>query len=171
MSFLIAVLSDRDQAEAAYAALEKGGVPIEQVAVLGEGFAQEDQFGFINPGSQNKTLKRLTFFWLVPFGFIAGFGFSTITNLQTFAWAGEWGNHLLGGLLGAISGAMGSVFIGKSLSMSAPAIDPLPYQNRLAEGKYVIVVNGPEVLTNRATPILRKFKTDTVQRYSDPNSF
>ncbi|MFM6008793.1 MAG: hypothetical protein ACKPB7_36990, partial [Sphaerospermopsis kisseleviana] len=102
----------------------------------------------------------------------AGFVFSYITNLQTFAWAGEVGNHLLGGVLGAISGAMGSIFIGKSLAMtSKTGIDPLPYQNRLAEGKYILIINGMEVLTNRAAPILRKFKMDTMQRYSDPNSF
>lgn len=172
MSFLIAVFPDRDQAEAAYADLGKEGIPNGQVALLGAGHAQEDPFGFINPAAQNKKIKQLTFFWLLPFGFVAGFVFSYITNLQTFAWAGEVGNHLLGGVLGAISGAMGSVFIGKSLAMtSTTGIDPLPYQNRLAEGKYILIINGMDVLTNRAAPILRKFKMDTMQRYSDPNSF
>jgi len=172
MSFLIAVFADRDQAETAYEAMAKEGIPSDQVALLGVGHSQEDPFGFINPAGQNKKIKRFTFFWLVPFGFAAGFVFSYITNLQTFAWVGQLGNHLVGGLLGAGSGAMGSVFIGKSLAMtSITGIDPLPYQNRLAEGKYVLIVNGPEVLTNRAAPVLRQFKTDTLQRYRDPNSF
>ncbi|GEM_PF-4957964 len=46
--------------------------------------------------------------WLVPFGFAAGYTFSLITGLDTFAWAGTIGNRVIGGLLGAISGAMGS---------------------------------------------------------------
>ena len=50
--------------------------------------------------------------WLIPFGFIGGVAFSLSTNLHTFSWAGEIGDRVIGGLLGAIGGAMGSVFIG-----------------------------------------------------------
>jgi hypothetical protein len=38
--------------------------------------------------------------------------FSLSIALPTFAWAGEAGNYIVGGLLGLIGGAMGSVFVG-----------------------------------------------------------
>ena len=43
MNYLVAVLSDRIQAEAAYSALEKEGLPIKQVAILGQGYKTSDE--------------------------------------------------------------------------------------------------------------------------------
>ena len=36
--------------------------------------------------------------WLLPFGFLAGLTFTYITDLETFAFAGAWSQHLLGGV-------------------------------------------------------------------------
>ena len=44
MNYLVAVLPDRIQAEAAYTALEKEGLPIEQVSILGKGYKSADEF-------------------------------------------------------------------------------------------------------------------------------
>ena len=50
--------------------------------------------------------------WLIPFGFIAGLSFSQMTDLKTFANMGFPNplEKLLGGLVGMISGALGSFF-------------------------------------------------------------
>jgi len=106
--------------------------------------------------------------WLVPFGFFAGFTFSLITGLDTFAWAGEIGNHVVGGILGAGSGAMGSVFVGGGVGLFEGG-DDLLYRNRLDAGKYLIVVQGSETLTRQATRILRQFKPENIQGYAESN--
>jgi hypothetical protein len=114
MNYLIAVLPDRMQAEAAYCALEKEGLPMKQVSILGRGYKTADEFGLIDPNQQAKKQAKLMAIWLVPFGFIAGCTFSLITELKTFAWAGEIGDHVIGGVLGAIAGAMGQCFCWRS---------------------------------------------------------
>lgn len=99
----------------------------------------------------------------------SGFTFSLITGLDTFAWAGEIGNHVIGGILGAGSGAMGSVFVGGGVGLLEGGGDALPYRNRLDAGKYLIVVQGSETLTRQATRILRQFEPENIQGYAETN--
>ena len=166
MEYLIAVLSDRIQAEAAYTALEKEGLPKSQISILGKGYKNADEFGLINPTVQAKKQALFMAIWLVPFGFFGGFVFSLQTGLDTFAWAGEIGNHVVGGFLGAIGGAMGSIFIGGGVALSSGSGDALPYRNRLDAGKYLIVVKGSNNLKNKATKILKQFEPENIQGYS-----
>lgn len=170
MNYLIAVLGNRIEAEAAYVALEKDGVPVRQVSILGKGYKSADEFGLIDPKEPARRQAKLMATWLVPFGFAGGFIFSLMTGLNTFAWAGEIGNHLVGGLLGAISGAMGSVFVGGGVGLMVGGGDALPYRNRLAAGKYLVVVQGTETLIRQATKILRQFEPENIQGYTVPDN-
>jgi hypothetical protein len=164
MNYLVAVLPDRMQVEAAYLALEKESI---NSTILGRGYKTADEFGLNDPKEQAKKQVKLMASWLIPFGFFAGFTFSLITGLDTFAWAGEIGNHVVGGILGAISGGMGSVFVGGGLGLIAGSGDALPYRNRLDAGKYLLVVQGSETLTRQATRILRQFEPENLQGYAD----
>lgn len=167
MNYLVAVLPDRIQAEAAYSALEKEGLPMDKVTILGKGYKSADEFGLIDPNEQAIKQARLMAFWLVPFGFAAGVTFSLLTGLNTFAWAGEVGNHLIGGVLGAGSGLLGSIFAGGGVGLLVGSGDALPYRNRLNAGKYLIVVQGSESLTRQATRVLRPFEPENIQGYAE----
>lgn len=170
MYYLVAVLPDRIQAEAAYSALEKEGLPMEQVAILGRGYKSADEYGLIDPNEEAGKQAKLMATWLVPFGFAAGFLFNTITGLSIVSWAGDFGNHFIGGLFGAIAGAMGSVFVGGGVGLMFRSGDALPYRNRLNAGKYLVVVKGSESLTRRATSIIRPFEPENIQGYAEPGS-
>lgn len=170
MNYLIAVLGDRIEAEAAYVALEKQGVPTQQLSILGKGYKSADEFGLIDPKEPARRQAQLMATWLVPFGFAAGFIFSLITGLNTFGWAGEIGNHLIGGLLGAASGGLGSLFVGGGVGLFVGGGDALPYRNRLAAGKYLVVVQGTESLIRQATPILQQFNPENIQGYTLPDN-
>lgn len=167
MNYLVAVLSDRIQAEAAYVALEKEGIPTDKVSILGRGYKSADEFGLIDPNEQAQKQSRLLSFWLVPFGFAAGLVFNLLTDLNTFPWAGRIGNALIGGLLGAGAGGMGSLFAGGGVGLALGSGDALPYRNRLNAGKYLVVVQGSETLTRQATRILRQFEPENIQGYGD----
>jgi hypothetical protein len=93
-NYLVAVLSDRIQAESAYTMLEKQGLPLNKINILGRGYKTADEFGLIDPNDVAQKQAKLMAIWLVPFGFIAGIGFSLSTNLHTFAWAGEIGDRV-----------------------------------------------------------------------------
>ncbi|MBD1842047.1 hypothetical protein H6F89_01200 [Cyanobacteria bacterium FACHB-63] len=168
MSYLVAVLSDRIQAEAAYSALEKEGLPMDKISILGRGYKSADEYGLIDPNETARKQVRLMASWLVPFGFVGGAAFNVITGLDTFAWAGEIGSPLIAGILGGLSGLMGSVFVGGGVGMVVGGGDALPYRNRLNAGKYLIVVNGSDTLIRQATRSLRAFDPESLQGYAEP---
>lgn len=165
MSYFVSVWADRIEAETAYSALESAGYPLSQVTILGRGYKTADEFGLIDPIEEARKQIRIMGTWLIPFGFAAGITFSVISGLQTFAWAGEVGNHLIGGLLGAIAATMGSVFVGGGAGVAFGGGDALPYRNRLNAGQYLLVVQGNDVSTRQALRILRPLNPQSFKTY------
>lgn len=168
MNYLISVWSDRIKAEEVYTTLEKANFPMNCISILGKGYKSASEFGFIDPLDQGKKQAFLMAYWLVPFGFFAGVGFSLVTDLQTFAWAGTIGNHAIGGLLGAFGGAMGSIFVGGGVGVATGSGDTVPYRNRLDEGKYLIIIQGTDQEVVRANQIMRPLRPENIQGYVAP---
>ena len=170
MNYLIAVFSDRLQAEAAYTELEEQKLPRETITILGKGFQSADEFGLIDPNEQARRQAKFMATWLVPFGFTVGVLFDSITGLQTFTpWAGALGNKVISGLLGAGSGALGSIVVGGGVGLILGSGDSLPYRNRLRAGKYLVVVKGSERITNKATLLLQRRRPENLQGYEAPD--
>lgn len=167
MNYLVAVLPDRIQAEEAYSALEKEGLPTEQVDILGNGYKSADEYGLIDPNQQARKGAIRQAYWLVPFGFLAGYAFNLLTAIEVLP-IGGLGNHIFGGILGAASGGLGAFFVGGGVGLTVGSGDALPYRNRLNAGKYLIVVKGTDELTRRATRVLRQFEPENLQGYAEP---
>ncbi|MGL4882382.1 MAG: hypothetical protein ACRC8K_15175, partial [Waterburya sp.] len=166
MNYLIAVLPDRFKAEEAYTALEKAGIPLGKIAIAGKGYKTADELGLIDPITQAKKKAIFMSYWLVPFGFFGGYVFNLITGLDTFDWAGEPGNHILGGVLGAIGGAMGSIFVGGGVGWALNTRDDtVPYRDYLNADKYLVLVEDLGGMGDRALPILRKLSPETLNSY------
>lgn len=168
MNYLVAVLGDRIKAEAAYSALEEAKFSMDTVSILGKGYQSADEFGLVDPANQAWKQVRLMMVWLVPFGFAAGFAFNAITGLDTFPWAGATGNQILGGILGAGSGALGAFFVGGGAGAAFGSGDALSYRNRLNAGKYLVVMRGSDAQIRAATPIVRQFRPENIQGYTAP---
>lgn len=167
MNYLIAVLENRMQAEEAYTALEKEGIPGSDVTILGKGYKSADEFGLINPNIQAKKQSR-RLYWLVPFGFAAGYAFNVLTGIEILSSTSPLVDHIIGGVLGAASGLLGAFLVGGGVGWTVGSGDALPYRNRLNAGKYLIVVKGSETLTRQATKVLRQFEPENIQGYVEP---
>ncbi len=166
MNYLVAVLPTRMQVEAAYNALETEGISQSQVDILGKGFKNADEYGLINPNKQAKKGANRLAYWLVPFGFVAGYAFNVLTGIDVLP-IGELGSHIFGGLLGAASGALGAYVVGGGVGLAVGSGDALSYRNRLNAGKYLIIVEGTEELIREATRILRQFEPENIQGYTE----
>lgn len=167
MNYLIAVLPDRFKAEEAYTALEKGGIPLDKIAIAGKGYKSADELGLFEPMKLAKQRAIFMAYWLVPFGFVGGYLFNLITGLDNLDWAGEPGNHIVGGILGAIGGAMGSVFVGGGVGWAtSTSSDTVPYRDYLEANKYLVLVEDLGGLGERAAVILRQQSPEVLQSYS-----
>ncbi|MBE9079014.1 hypothetical protein IQ241_17210 [Romeria aff. gracilis LEGE 07310] len=167
MEYLVAVLSDRQQAEAAYSALAEQNLPMEQVSLLGEGHESADEFGLIEPNLQAKKQSSRLAYWLIPFGFAAGYAFNVLTHIALVGNGGIF-DHLFGGILGAASAALGAVLVGGAVGWTTGSGDALAYRNRLNAGKYLIVAKGTDALVRQATRTLRQFEPENIQGYTEP---
>ncbi|MEB3360292.1 MAG: hypothetical protein VKK04_26445 [Synechococcales bacterium] len=167
MNYLVAVLPNRIQAEAAYRALREENLPDEQINVLGEGYQSADEFGLIDPNQEAAKQSCGLAWWLIPFGFIAGYTFNWLTGIEIFSWLGPIGNHIVGGLLGAGSGALGALLTGGATGWTVGSGDAIAYRNRLNAGKYLIITTGTDAVIERATRILRQFDLENIQGYKE----
>jgi hypothetical protein len=168
MNYLVAVLSDRIKAEAAYSALGKEGLPHDQINLLGNGHQSADEYGLINPNQAAHQGVKRELYWTVPFGFVAGYAFNWLTSIQILSAIDPIANHIIGGLFGAAAGVMGAYFSGGIVGLTVGSGDALPYRNRLNSGKYLIIVKGTGELTRQATLILRQFEPENIQGYTEP---
>ena len=98
----------------------------------------------LNPTLARKDRQKTLATWLIPFGFIAGLSFSQMTDLQTFADMGfpNQLEKLLGGLVGMISGALGSFFSAGGISQET-ADDLRALQKKSEEGFWLLILELP----------------------------
>ncbi len=108
-----------------------------------EVFANQSSFNDIklfNPDLARKDRQKTLATWLIPFGFIAGLSFSQMTDLKTFADMGfpNQLEKLLGGLVGMISGALGSFF--SAAGITQETVDDLRAIRKKSEEGFWLVI-------------------------------
>lgn len=93
----------------------------------------------LQPATGRRRRQRSMARWLMPFGFLAGVTFTQITDLHTFDVVGRWGEPVIGGLLGMVSGLMGS--FAAAASVASEEDDRLRIlRNRVDEGNWLLLV-------------------------------
>ena len=114
----------------------------QRLVAIGQGETDIAEIADLNPALARRLRQRRMATWLIPFGFFAGLTFTFITDLDTFAFAGPIGSHLIGGLLGLGSGWMGS--FAAAASVSSDVDDRVrALRNRLEEGNWLLLVEMP----------------------------
>ena len=110
-------------------------------------FANQAKFHnikLLNPTLAQKDRQKALATWLIPFGFIAGLSFSQMTDLKTFADMGFPAQleKLLGGLVGMISGALGSFFSAGGINQET--IDDLrAIRKKSEQGFWLLILELP----------------------------
>ncbi len=98
----------------------------------------------LNPQLLKQLRQRRMAMGLMPFGFLAGLTFSQMTNLTTFAdlGIGALGENLSGGLVGMISGWMGS-FVGAASVKSKNSEDINTLRKLNEQGFWLLLLETP----------------------------
>ena len=98
----------------------------------------------LNPSLARKDRQKALATWLMPFGFIAGLSFSQMTDLQTFAEMGfpNQLEKLIGGLVGMVSGWLGSFFSAGSINQENND-DIRALRKKSEQGFWLIILELP----------------------------
>ena len=98
----------------------------------------------LNPRLAQKDRQKTLSIWLIPFGFIAGVSFSQMTDLQTFADMGfpNQLEKLLGGVVGMISGWLGSYFSAGGINQETDD-DLRALRKKSEQGLWLLILELP----------------------------
>lgn len=141
-SSVVVVLAERKRLRQLKTELSQLTPPPQRLVAIGQGETDIAEIAELNPALARRLRQRRMATWLIPFGFFAGLTFTFITDLDTFAFAGSIGSHLIGGLLGLGSGWMGS--FAAAASVSSDVDDRVrALRNRLEEGNWLLLVDMP----------------------------
>jgi hypothetical protein len=162
--YLVATFRDRTQADVAYQQLQGADLALSQISLVGPEYKTLQDFKVYDPNQVAWRQATRMLFWLVPFGFFAGFGFNDITGLTIWAQGSALLNHCLGGLLGAFSAAMGGFTFGGGAQILFDK-EKAPLAKRLKTGKYLLVAQGTELLLRQANRILQNLPSEGLQFY------
>jgi hypothetical protein len=164
-SSVVVVLAERKRLRQLQEQMAAMTPPPQRLVAIGQGETDIAEVAELNPALARRLRQRSMARWLLPFGFFAGLTFTFITDLDTFAFAGELGSHLIGGLLGLGSGWMGS--FAAAASVTSEADDRVrALRNRLEEGNWLLLVetaNGIEMPWTR----LQEAKPKAVVRLNE----
>ena len=102
-----------------------------------------EEIRILNPKLDRKIRQKEMSRWLMPFGFIAGIAFSNMTNLSTFSFIGlnQFGESLIGGLLGMGSGYLGSIVSSASINLNRNK-ELRSIINLNKEGKWLVLLEN-----------------------------
>jgi hypothetical protein len=135
---VVVVLKDRNRLHQLQQRLQACSPPLARVLSIGEGETPMAAITELNPAAARRQRQRRMALWLMPFGFLAGLTFTYMTDLDTFAFAGAWSQHLIGALLGMGSAWMGSFAAAASVrSEEDDRVRSL--RNRLDEGHWLLL--------------------------------
>ena len=117
------------------------------ISSLGNEIINEVNFNsvkLLNPQLARKERQRILATWLIPFGFITGLGFSQMTGLDTFTEMGfpNQFEKLIGGLVGMISGWLGSFFAAGSINQENND-DIRALRKKSEQGFWLIILELP----------------------------
>jgi len=162
---VVVVLEDRKRLEALRQKLAAQDPPPLAVVAIGSGETELASVERLDPAAGRRQRQKTMMRWLLPFGFLAGFTFTQITDLHTFDFAGPWGQPLIGGLLGMGSGFLGS--FAAAASVGSEEDDRIrSLRNRLQEGCWLLLIE-PAAGTEVPWSVLQQARPKAVVRLGE----
>jgi hypothetical protein len=136
---VVVVLDDRKRLATLKERLAAADPAPLKLLTIGKGETDIASVERLDPTASRRRRQRSMVRWLLPFGFLAGLTFTQITDLHTFDALGPWGQPVVGGLLGMISGWMGSY--AAAASVASEEDDRIrSLRNRLDEGNWLLLI-------------------------------
>lgn len=136
---VVVVLDELRRLETLRDKLAASDPPPLSLVTVGEGATPLAAVERLDPSAGRRKRQKSMARWLLPFGFLAGLTFTQITDLHTFDALGSWGQPVVGGLLGMVSGWMGS--FAAAASVASEEDDRIrSLRNRLEEGNWLLLL-------------------------------
>lgn len=159
----VAVYRTHQEAEEAVRTLQRAGIPMESISIVGKNWqVTEDVQGYDRPSDAAAEGAREGAWVGGLFGLLFGFGFFLVPVVGPLFILGPLAGLVAGGIAGAGVGALISALV----AMGIPKDQALKYQSRLQAGEFVLVVHGAPDVIARAQQVLSATGATEVQVHS-----
>ena len=153
---VVAVYGTHTGAEEAVKELQRGGIDMHKLSIVGKGNHTDEQVvGYYNAGDRMKYWGKLGAFWGGFWGLLFGSAVFMIPGLGPILAAGPVVAWIVAGLEGAVEvGALGALGAGL-YSIGIPKDSVIEYQTALKTDQYLLIVHGTAAEVGAARDIIK----------------
>ena len=158
----IAIYNTHIEAEAAIKELQKSGIDMKKLSILGKDYhAEENVVGYYNAGDRMKFWGKLGAFWGGLWGLLFGSALFFIPGIGHIVALGPVGGMIVGALENAvIVGGLSALGAGL-YSIGIPKDSVVKYETAVKADKFLVIVHGTEDEVTKAKEIIKT--TDPVE--------
>jgi hypothetical protein len=164
---VIAIYASHDGAEAAVKELQRGGVDMKTLSIVGKDtHTDEHAIGYYNAGDRMKYWGKMGAFWGGFWGLLFGSAFFVIPGIGPLLVAGPLVAWIVGALEGAVVVGGLSAFGAGLFSIGIPKDSIVNYELALKTDKYLLVVHGTASEIGKAREIIQGTKPVSVDLHT-----
>ncbi|MGA2099408.1 MAG: general stress protein [Candidatus Acidiferrum sp.] len=152
---VVAVYSTHTEADQAVKELQRGGVDLHKLSIVGKGYhTDEHAVGYYNAGDRMKYWGKVGAFWGGFWGLLFGSAFFMIPGLGPILAAGPIVASIVGAIEGAVEvGALGALGAGL-FSIGVPKDSIVKYEAALRTDQFLLIVSGTAAEVAKAKDII-----------------
>lgn len=157
---VVAVFKNHPSVEAVVKELDKNGIDISQLSIVGKDYHSEEHVvGYYNTGDRVKYWGGLGAFWGSIWGLLVGAAFLWVPGIGPLVVAGPFVTALVGAAEGALLGGGLSALGAALVSLGIPKNSVLKYEDEVKAGKFLLIYRGSEEERKRVSKIAEVFQT------------
>jgi uncharacterized membrane protein len=161
---VIATYPDHASAEDVVRRLQKEGVPMQDLSIIGKDFqAVEKPVGFVTTGTVAGAGARVGAWTGGIFGLLVGAAFLVLPGVGAVVIAGPLAAALLGGIEGALAGAALGGLSGALVGLGVSKDKAIRYESQVKAGKFLVTLRGDGPQVERARSLLSAGKAETTE--------
>jgi len=140
--YAVAIYDSMSKVEEAVRMLDQGGFSTAQVSILARGLERENEYEYVSVSEAAKRGAIIGAGIGGLFGLLVDAASVGVPGFGPFLVAGPLAAALLGGLEGAVVGAVGAGLLDKMLGQDIPAQYCLKYAEQLRSRKFLVIIQG-----------------------------
>jgi hypothetical protein len=162
-STMLAVYPDHDSAEDAVKLLQKNGMRMDQLSIVGQDFKTiEKPIGFLTTGSVACDGARVGAWTGGLFGILVGAAFLIVPGVGPLVIVGPLAATLLGGVEGAIAGSAVGALAGALVSLGFSKNQAIRYESQIKAGKFLVTLKGDSEQIQKAKQLVGENNAESV---------
>ncbi len=154
---VVAIYQSHDGADAAVKELQRGGIDMKSLSVVGKGYhTDEEVVGYYNAGDRMKYWGKAGAFWGGFWGLLFGSALFMIPGMGPILAAGPVVAWIVAGLeCAVVVGGLGALGAGL-YSIGIPKDSVVQYETALKTDKFLLIVHGTAAEVAKAKDIIER---------------